>query len=37
MKQKLRFKHFRNIGYRSTHGWYVSIGIKPKRAISQSL
>jgi len=32
MKQKIRFKNFRNISYRSMNGRYIGIG--PKKAIS---
>jgi len=31
MKQKTRFKNFRNIGYQSMNGQYI--GINPKKAI----
>jgi len=35
MKQKIRFKIFGNIGYRSIIGRYIGIG--PKKAISVDL
>jgi len=28
MKQKIRFKNFGNIGYRSMNGRYIGIGLK---------